>query len=651
MAGLLDKLKGNAIAGSDQWVWARIVPGKEHDPFKSLAWALDNKLEHFGYRPQEIAGRLAENYSVLNELTACLFRGKGDQAELLLFIDQMEELFTLDSRDKVGPFIELIDYAAHRPRVRIVATLRADFYPHCLAYEPLAQLMESSINLSTPGAVALLDMIIKPATSAGLELEEGLATRLLNDSGNEPGALALTAFALSELYKKRKGNRLTLKAYDEFGGVQGAIGHHAQALFDQLNKPARAAFATVFSDLVSVNAEGKSTRRRAFMKRFEANPGAVEFIARFSGEKGRLLVTDQADENATVEVAHEKLFESWPLLKKWIDKRRDALRLKQQVETAALQWAESGHRTSHLWRHERLEPVCEMLERLDITVLEEPLKSFARKEAERLLEELECIETTHYRRAEIGDRLAQIGDPRAAVGVDEQGLPDIDWVRVPGGRVELADNVGGFDVEPFFIARYTVTYRQYRAFLEADEGYHSRRWWDDLERERTWGEQYRPIDNCPAENVSWFDAMAFCRWLSAQLNYEVSLPAEWQWQQAATGGKRENEYPWGVDWDERLANTSESHLSRTTAVGMYPGGRTLQGAYDMAGNVYEWCLNKYDQPKDISIGGSDYRVLRGGSWLHAQGHARASDRDYYGPRPDGRGRYLGFRVCSLSPIE
>ncbi len=154
----------------------------------------------------------------------------------------MEELFTLDGRDKVGPFIEFIDYAAHRPRLRIIATLRADFYPQCLDYDPLAKLLENSINLSAPTTPALLEMVNQPAACAGLELEQGLVTRLLDDSGTEPGALALTAFALSELYKKRKENRFTLKAYDEFGGVQGAIGHHAQVLYDQLEKPARDAF-------------------------------------------------------------------------------------------------------------------------------------------------------------------------------------------------------------------------------------------------------------------------------------------------------------------------------------------------------------------------------------------------------------------------
>jgi formylglycine-generating enzyme required for sulfatase activity len=153
-------------------------------------------------------------------------------------------------------------------------------------------------------------------------------------------------------------------------------------------------------------------------------------------------------------------------------------------------------------------------------------------------------------------------------------------------------------------------------------------------------------DSHPADNVSWYDAMAFCRWLSARLGYEVRLPTEWEWQQAATGGDPGNEYPWGLEWDGRRANTYESGLSRSTAVGMYPGGASAQVVLDLAGTVWEWCLNTYDQPSDTSLTDAR-RVGRGGSWHHVQFGARASSR--YHADPGVRYNDLGLRVARSSP--
>ena len=209
---------------------------------------------------------------------------------------------------------------------------------------------------------------------------------------------------------------------------------------------------------------------------------------------------------------------------------------------------------------------------------------------------------------------------------------------------------GEFEVEPFHIAMYPVTYRQYRAFLDDPQGYANERWWQGLEHEKEPGEQYRPTDNCPAENVSWYDAVAYCRWASARLGYEVRLPTEWEWQQAATGGDPRGQYPWGADWEEGRANTNESRLSRTTAVGMYPAGAPPRKAFsDMAGNVWEWCLNKYDPPEDTSVGGDARRVVRGGSWDDYRESARCAYRDCNDP--GDRYDVIGFRVVCVSPIR
>lgn len=151
------------------------------------------------------------------------------------------------------------------------------------------------------------------------------------------------------------------------------------------------------------------------------------------------------------------------------------------------------------------------------------------------------------------------------------------------------------------------------------------------------------MGNCPADSVSWYDTIAYCRWLTARLGHEVRLPAEWEWQQGATGGRPDCVYPWGSDWVEGCANTWESRLSRTTAVGMYPAGTSAQKALDVAGNVWEWCLNQHDRKLD----GEVPRVIRGGVWNSARDLARCAYRLY--SRSNSRSNGVGFRLCASPP--
>ena len=154
--------------------------------------------------------------------------------------------------------------------------------------------------------------------------------------------------------------------------------------------------------------------------------------------------------------------------------------------------------------------------------------------------------------------------------------------------------------------------------------------------------------NQPAINVTWIEALAYCRWLGSRLGCEIRLPTEWQWEQAASGGDRANDYPWGK-WQDLLANTRESELGRVTAVGLYLQGASAQGLMDLAGNVWEWCLNKFDSPKDNAIEGNVRRVVRGGSWYDLRDYARCAYRLAH--VPDLRNLNLGFRVVCVSPIR
>ncbi|MBK6957163.1 MAG: SUMF1/EgtB/PvdO family nonheme iron enzyme [Nitrosomonas sp.] len=269
-----------------------------------------------------------------------------------------------------------------------------------------------------------------------------------------------------------------------------------------------------------------------------------------------------------------------------------------------------------------------------------------------LLDELNTDSTLHHRREEIGLRLNQMGDPRRGVGLDDNGLPDIVWVDIPAGEVTLdTESQEHFTVRPFRLARYPVTWAQYLAFLDAADGYCNPAWWEDLLRVEEPGRQLWSFANYPVINVSWYDALAYCRWLSLKLQLPIRLPTEWEWQWAAVGSTKQ-EYPWG-EWNEQRANSYDAGINRTVAVGLYPLGRSLfgedVGVDDMAGNVWEWCLNEHAVPENCQLSRSEARVVRGGSWRYDPNDARSAARYYY--PPDLRFNYVGFRVLCESPIE
>ncbi|MEW8632325.1 MAG: SUMF1/EgtB/PvdO family nonheme iron enzyme [Candidatus Thiodiazotropha sp.] len=283
-------------------------------------------------------------------------------------------------------------------------------------------------------------------------------------------------------------------------------------------------------------------------------------------------------------------------------------------------------------------------------------------EVQSLLDEIEIIETAPRRRLAIGDELAKLGDPRHGVGLDARGLPDIDWVEIPEGPFLYGRELEQRELPTFYMARYPVTNVQYQAFIDAG-GYDDKRWGEGLAMSfaESFEESLKSPDdhglterNRPWDNVSWCKAIAFCRWLSDRLGYEIRLPTEWEWEKAARGTDG-REYPWGEGYRPGFANINETatkagptYLEQTTAVGLYPQGASPYGVEDLTGNVREWCLNEYNNPERIEPGGDSARVLRGGSWRGDPEDARAPFR--LGFHPDYRDCSFGFRVVCSSPI-
>lgn len=675
-AGLIPALN-QSHAGGMRWHSVSFSPRElGDDPFLPLAAALNKAFPGCCWRAPDLSQRLRNDPANIAMIAEEALQPLGANAQLLLFADQFEELFAVKVDAAVrDAFFRLLAAAAASPRLRVVVAMRSDFYSQWPQDEASAALLRSGhYSVGTPGAAALEKMIVEPAKAAGLTIAPRLVQRILNDTGTASGALALAEFALAQLYARRNGNELTEAAYQEIGGIAGAIDGLAEVAITDVQQTIDLdddAFSRLFIAIASVeqrNDDGTGSltvvRRRA--QPHELSPPALQLAQQLI--ERRILVSrqDGNDQPAIIEVGHEAVFSHWQRFKDWHAHYADDLSLRRQAEQAAREWHHQQRPPLLRWGWERQKPAILALAKLHQLVapaldadfsdpaiivwgllepqLEPSLRQFLYPEPLRLLGELNSDATTHQRREEIGLRLNQMGDPRRGVGLDELGLPDITWIDIPAGEVTL-ETGDHFQFAGFRIARYPITWAQYRAFVDAKDGYSNKKWWDGLKKERKPGDLLWAFASYPAINVSWYDAIAFCRWLSAKRKLTIRLPAEWQWAAVGDPGQ---EYPWGNDWSPARANCREAGIGRTVMAGSYPLSRSLFGVDDMAGNIWQWCLNAYDQPNDITLLSDQTRVVRGGSWSLDPDFARSSAR--LNSLPDLRSVDIGFRVLCSSPI-
>jgi formylglycine-generating enzyme required for sulfatase activity/Mrp family chromosome partitioning ATPase len=305
-------------------------------------------------------------------------------------------------------------------------------------------------------------------------------------------------------------------------------------------------------------------------------------------------------------------------------------------------------------------------------------------------------------RAAAGDALAALGDPR-----EEVIKPDkMEFCLVPAGEFSMGSDEAPYDDEKpqhevnlpydYQISRYPVTQAQFKAFVEAG-GYRKQAYWTEAQAAERWkdgklkwryyqldekkelqvfegGEAESPypfsapfdLPNHPVVGVSWYEALAFTRWLTDEwrkcgkisADEIVRLPTEAEWEKAARGTDKRI-YAWEGDQDPTKANVAETGIGSTSAVGIFPTGASPYKCLDMIGNVWEWTQslwgrdwrkpdfrypyqNQKEEREDIKAGDDVWRVLRGGAWYFNWGDARAAYRGGSGPgyRYDG----FGFRV-------
>ncbi|MFI4989803.1 MAG: SUMF1/EgtB/PvdO family nonheme iron enzyme [Solirubrobacterales bacterium] len=293
-------------------------------------------------------------------------------------------------------------------------------------------------------------------------------------------------------------------------------------------------------------------------------------------------------------------------------------------------------------------------------------------------------------RFDLGSALDVIGDTRPGVGLLE-GVPDISWCRMSGGESQVGsspdeaatildqDWAAGWALDretpasthrfaELLVSRYPITAAQFRAFLDAEDGYESGEWWTAAGlRARGEDEPLHPLGsldidgNLPATFVSWYDAAAFCRWVSARLGTVVRLPREDEWERIARG-PASTIFPWGDEFDHAACNSQSANVGAVMAVGFCPTGVALwdaEGVHDLCGNVWEWTSTAWESDADApyvypyqvddgreadELRPAARRVVRGGSYLNGAFLCRAAYRGR--DNPATRLGRQGFRIVS-----
>ena len=668
-AGLIPRLHAGAFPGSAGWVTVRFTPAERgSDPFLNLMRRLAPTLASPSTPLETIADTLRTHPIEINALAAQVLQGKSANAELLLFADQFEEIFSarVEERHR-GPFISLMDEIARSPRIRLVLTLRADYYEHCTRDPRLAAwLREGSFPLAAPTPLALAEMIERPARVAGLDPEPGLADAILQDAGTEPGALALVEFALEELYERSGGKRLTLAAYRALGGKGGGIGgviegQAEKAVQDAAGKVDEAALAKIFPLLADVDERGGTVRKRARRDSFAEREEAL--INRLVD--GRLLVTNKDDANLSwVEVAHEAVLRHWSRLSNWLTDNRDFLlwrrRLKVWLDsrsllhgaqlTVAKDWRKRrGH---HALTPEENALVSKSIRRHWSTRLGAVLTAFAGgfllwMQQAQLSPKLAGLVVLSYLGHTPAPEMVAIPEGSRFTMGSPESEPDRSPKEGPQHEVAFANE--------FAIGKYEVTFDEYDLFLksvERDGGCEGGR-----QPERP-GDEGWDRGRRPAINVSWRDATCYAEWLTKKRGlddkHRYRLPTEAEWEYAARAGTTAR-YWWGDELGKNNANCygcrSQWDDKQTAPVGSFQPNAF--GVHDMLGNTWEWvedCWHEdYDgAPKDGSAweqqgGDCDRRVIRGGSWDNGPRSVRSADRNR--DAPGNRSDDIGFRLA------
>jgi hypothetical protein len=335
-AGVLPRIEDDGLPGVGKCLCVRMVSSQGSHPFDALTRVLHSEIEQAGLNPFALGQELLAQPAIFAERMDQIIKGASVDA-LVVFVDQMEELFTAQGKDHTKVYLSALYGAAHESRLRVIATIRSDFLHHCHENEDMLKVLKGRGHypLGPVEQFMLRDMIVKPQC-AGLTVPDKLLDRLSRDA--ELGSLPLLAFVLEKLFYRRVDQVLSEAVYDSLKGIAGAIGDHGREveaeITEKFDDKASECLAKIFPALAVVNVDGQPTRQRMLKTSLgeEIRPIVDILIGK------RLLSTEGEGETAIVSIAHEKLFEVWPALARWIGENRDDYLVPNQARMEAHEW-------------------------------------------------------------------------------------------------------------------------------------------------------------------------------------------------------------------------------------------------------------------------------------------------------------------------
>jgi len=361
-AGLMPALAEGTPPLTGSARWPRLLMTPTARPLRALA---EEWVRAFGGQAEAVHERLRDDPRRF--LAEAHGSGSPDR-RFVLVADQFEELFTLvtDERERQA-FVGALHAMAEGPhRAGVVIGVRADYWDRCAAYPQFAEAIQDGQVIVEPMTESDLRLAVTgPAAAVGLGIEPGLVELVLSELGEgrtaggryEAGALPLLSQALLNTWDRRENGRLTVRGYEESGGVRDSVQRTADEVLAQLRPEDRRTALRVFRRLTVIAAGGRAARRRATLTELHAAAAAhspeerTRVEALLSAFAGRRLLT--LHEHG-VEIAHDALLTSWPALRQWLEPDLTAQAVYDRLVEDAGRWAENHRDPAFLYRGARL---------------------------------------------------------------------------------------------------------------------------------------------------------------------------------------------------------------------------------------------------------------------------------------------------------